>query len=166
MFSGKTANDEVNKVHKRAWRVLLNDYDSSFEELSQRYKEVTVHIKNLQKLMQEVNKCITSGNPSFPREFFNRRVLPYNLRINNLLQLPKTRKNKYGNESLSFRGSIVWDRLPDRYEAAKSDNVFKMKIRSWKGSGCNCRICIWLILDIVHTVELAFISISYFSSQL
>ena len=143
MFCGKTANEEVNRVHKRALRVLLNDFDSTFEELLHRSEEVTIHVKNLQKLMLEVYKCITSGNPSFLWEFFNRKMLPYNLRINNLLQLPKTRTNRYGNESLSFWGSMVWNRLPDKYKAAKSCEEFKMKIRSWRGSGCNCRICIF-----------------------
>ena len=81
-------------------------------------------------------------NPPFLWEFLNRKLFQYNLKINNLLQLPKTRTNKYGIESLSFRGSKVWKRLPDQYKAAKSDNEFKIKIRSWMGSGCKCRICI------------------------
>ncbi len=121
--------------------MLLNDFDSSFEELLHRNKEVTIHIKNLQKLMLEVYKCVTSGKPSFLWEFFDKKIIPYNLRTSDLLQLPKTRTNKYGNESLSFRGSIVWNRLSDQYKAVKTDNKFKMKIKSWKGSGCNCRIC-------------------------
>ena len=49
MFCGKTANEEVNRVHKRALRVLLNDFDSNFEELLHRNEEVTIHVKNLQK---------------------------------------------------------------------------------------------------------------------
>ena len=79
--------------------------------------------------MLEVYRCMTSGNPSFLREFFNKKVLPYNLRINNLLQLPNTRTKKYGNESLSFRGSIIWNQLPDQYKAAKTDNEFKMTLK-------------------------------------
>ena len=39
MFCGKTANEEVNRVHKRALRVLLNDFASPFEEL--------LHVKDL-----------------------------------------------------------------------------------------------------------------------
>ena len=70
MFCGRTTNDEINRVHKRALRVLLNDYDSSFEELLHRNEEVTIHAKNLQKLMLEVYRCVTSRNPSFLREFF------------------------------------------------------------------------------------------------
>ena len=120
--------------------MLLNDYTSSFEELLHRKEEVTIHDKNLQKLMLEVYRCITSANPSFLWEFFNKKVLPYSLRVNNLLQLPSTRTKKYGSESLSLRGSIIWNKLPDQYKAAKTDDEFKMKIKSWKGSECNCRI--------------------------
>ena len=141
MFCGKATNDKVNSVHKRALRVLLNDYTSSFEELLHRKEEMTIHDKNLQKLMPEVYRCMTSANPSFLWEFFNKKVLLYSLRIKNLLQLPSTRTKKYGSESLSFRGSIIWNKLPDQYKAAKTDDEFEMKIKSWKGSECNCRIC-------------------------
>ena len=33
MFCGQTANNKVNRVHKRALRVVLRDYDASFDEL-------------------------------------------------------------------------------------------------------------------------------------
>ena len=94
MFCGKTTNDKVNSVHEGVPRVLLNDYTSSFEELLHRKEEVRIHDKNLQKLMLEVYRCMTSANPSFLWEFFNKKekVFPYSLRINNLLQLPSTRK--------------------------------------------------------------------------
>ena len=142
MFCGNAMNDKVNSVHKRALRVLLNDYTSSFEELLHRNEEETIHDKNLQKLMLEVYKCMTSGNPSFLWEFFNKKVFPYSLRIHNLLQLRNARTKKYGNESLSFRGSIIWNQLPGQYKAAKTDHEFKMKIKSWKGFECTCHICI------------------------
>ena len=54
MFYGKMTNDKVNSVHKRALRVLLNDYTSSFVELLHIKEEVTIHERNLQKLMLEV----------------------------------------------------------------------------------------------------------------
>ena len=39
------ANEEVNRVHKRSLRVLLNDFDSNFEE----HEEVTIHVKKFAK---------------------------------------------------------------------------------------------------------------------
>ena len=138
----KTTNDMVNRVHKRALRVLLGDYDSSFEELLYRNEEVIIYEKNLQNPMLEVHRCVTFGIPSFLWEFFNRKILPNMSRIKNLLQLPNTRTKKYGNEYLLFRGSVIWDQLPNQYRAVKTDIEFKMKIKSWKGFKCNCCICI------------------------
>ena len=128
MFCGKRTNDKVNSVHKRALRGLLNDYTSSFEELLHRKEEVTVHEKNFQKLMLEVYRCMTSGNPSSLREIFSKKCFHI--------------AKRYGNELLSFRGSIIWNLLPDQYKAAKTDNEVKMKIKSLKGFECTCRICI------------------------
>ena len=50
IFCGKTINDKVNSVHKRALRVLLNDYNFSFEELLYRNEEVKIHEKNFKNL--------------------------------------------------------------------------------------------------------------------
>ena len=47
MFCGEATNDKVNSVHKRALRVSLNAYTSSFEELLHRNEEGTIHDKNL-----------------------------------------------------------------------------------------------------------------------
>ena len=79
-------------------RPLLNDFDSTFEELLHRNEEVTIHVENLQKLMLEVYKCTTSGNPSFLWESFNR---------------PFSYSGKEPGSSVIFihfytRGSIEW----------------------------------------------------------
>ena len=62
--------------------------------------------------MLEVSRYVASGNPSF---------------CGSLLQLPNTRTKKYGNESLSFRGSIIWNQLPDQYKVTTNGNEFKKK---------------------------------------
>ena len=65
MFCGRKANKEINRVHKRALRILLKDYDASFDELLIRYEEKTIHVQNLQKLMIEVYKSLNNENPFF-----------------------------------------------------------------------------------------------------
>ena len=47
MFCGKAAKKELNHSHKRALRILRNDYFSPFEELLQKSNECTIHIKKL-----------------------------------------------------------------------------------------------------------------------
>ncbi len=43
MFSGKVANNDLNRTHKRALRFLFNDFTSSFDELLLRRKECAFH---------------------------------------------------------------------------------------------------------------------------
>ena len=65
IFCGKVANNDLNRTHKRALRILFNDYTSTFNELLHRGNECTIHQKNLQKLMLEVYNSLTQQNPSF-----------------------------------------------------------------------------------------------------
>ena len=80
MFCGKAANKDLNRTHKRALRILHNDYSSSFEEFLRKLNECTIHTKNLQKLMVEVNKCIHKENPSFMWNVFHEKSCQYDLR--------------------------------------------------------------------------------------
>ena len=41
MFSGKSSNNEINRLHKHALRVLLDDFGSTFDELLQKKGEQT-----------------------------------------------------------------------------------------------------------------------------
>ena len=89
MFCGKVANEDLNCAHKRALRIQHNDYSSSFEELLRKSNECTMHIKDLQKLMLEVYKCISKENPSM-RNMFHEKSSQCDLQSKNLLMLPQT----------------------------------------------------------------------------
>ena len=104
---GKTANNRINQLHKRALRVLQNDYTATFEDLLEKSEEATVHCSNLQKLMIEIYQCTNHIGPAVLTEFFTTKEIIYDLRIKNLLQIPKVKTSSYGQSSLSFRGSIL-----------------------------------------------------------
>ena len=70
MFCGKDANVSINRVHKRALRIMWQDIAAPFAELLARGNECTIHIRNLQKLMLEIYKCLNSENPSFMWNIF------------------------------------------------------------------------------------------------
>ena len=117
LFSTKAANNKINRTHKCALRILLKDYDSSFDELLEKSESVKMHDQNLQKLMIEIYKTMKNLNPSYTWEFHERKVVKYHLRTKNLCRLPKTRTTKFGIESLSFRGSLLWNSMvAQRYQ--------------------------------------------------
>ena len=78
MFSKKSSNNEINRIYKRALIVLLDDYGSTFEELLQKRGEQTIQTRNLQALLSEAYKCLSSKNLSSLWDHFERRPINYN----------------------------------------------------------------------------------------
>ena len=141
MFCGKTANNRINQLHKRALRVLHGDYTSTFEELLVKSEEITIHCSSLQKLLIEIYECTNYISPAVLSEFFITKEINYNLRIKNLLQIPKVKTSSYGQRPLSFRGSILCNTLSDSIKSAQNMQGFKKLIKNWKGEKFSCTIC-------------------------
>ena len=58
-------------------------------------------------------------------EFFVESRMPYNLRTKVLCRLPQAQTNRYGLDSLSFRGSLLWNAL--KGEVKKAGTLIKFK---------------------------------------
>ena len=136
MFCGKTANNEINRVHKRALRIVLRDYDASFDELLAENEEKTIHVWSLQMLMIEVYKSLNHQNPSFLWELFARKEIHYNLRIKDILALLKALTTSFSINSISFRGSILWNSTPDVIKSSNTVFAFIKNIKNWSGQVC------------------------------
>ena len=141
MFCGKTANNEINRVHKKALCIVLRDYDASFDELLVENEENTIHIQNLHMLMIKVYKFLNDQNPSFLWELSARKEINYNLRIKDNLALPKALTVSFGINLISFRGSILWNSTPDVIKSSNTVFAFIKNIKNWSGAVCNCNIC-------------------------
>ena len=141
LFCGKTANENIDRVHKRALRVLLDDHESTFEVLLAKNNETTIHIQNLRVLMIEIYKTLNCTNPSFMQECFVRKDTQYDLRTKDLLQIPAAKSIMFGIDSITFRGSLLWNSMPDLIKRASSAAIFKRNIKNWSGDKCKCKIC-------------------------
>ena len=64
-------------------------------------------------------------NPSLIWEFHEKKDVSYNLRIQNLCKLPQIKKQGYGQESLSFGGSILWNTVDDSVKKEPTLLAFK-----------------------------------------
>ena len=65
-------------------------------------------------------------------EFYTPNDILYDLRTNNFLQPAKTNMLVYGNNSLLFRGSILWNTLSDTIKLLKTQNNLKISLRAGK----------------------------------
>ena len=96
MFCGKTQNKEIDRVHKRALRILLEDQTPSFDELLLKIGDVRVHVKNLHNLMIEIHKCLSCENSSFIWNIFERKELTSTLTSGSSLMLSKVKATVLG----------------------------------------------------------------------
>ena len=58
MFHSRGLNNRINKIHKKALRLVYNDNQLTFSELLDKDNSVTIHGRNLQALATEVYKSI------------------------------------------------------------------------------------------------------------
>ena len=56
MFHSRELNSQINKLHERALRIVNQDYVSSFTELLEKDKSMTIHNRNIQLLATELFK--------------------------------------------------------------------------------------------------------------
>ena len=139
MFCNKGANKQIGRTHKRALQILYKDYESSFEALLTRSGNNSIHVNNLQKLMIEIFKAMNGLNPPLVWEFHERRNVTYNLRIQNLCKLPPIKTMSFGLDSISFRGSFLWNTLDD--DTRKTLAFFQKRIGKWSGARWTSKIC-------------------------
>ena len=59
MFCGKTANNLINKIHKRRLRVIYQMENANFEDLLIKDSCWTIHQNNIHKLLIEIYKSLS-----------------------------------------------------------------------------------------------------------
>ena len=92
-------------------------------------------------LMIEVYKSLNHHSPSFLWELFARKEINYNLRIKGIIALPKALTTPFGINSISFRGSILWNSTPDVIKSSNTVFAFINNIKNWSGEVSSCNIC-------------------------
>ena len=111
LFCSKDSQQKLEKLNKRALRLALSDYSSSYDELLQNTKFTTVHIHSIRQL--EVFKTLHNLSPVFMKDYFIPKTLDYDLRIRDTLYIPKVKSARYGIRSLKFLGPKIWNSLSD-----------------------------------------------------
>ena len=61
-------------------------------------------------------------------------------RVLHTVVLP-TKTISFGIHSLAFRGSILWNAMPDTIKSAEDVFRFKKGIKAWNRNKCSCNIC-------------------------
>ena len=71
MFHTKQLNNRINSLHESALRVTYQDRNSSFRELLNLDKSVSIHYRNIKYLLMEINKVKMSLSPPIMGDLFS-----------------------------------------------------------------------------------------------
>ena len=83
MYHSRTLNNKINRIQKRALRIVYNDYKSNFKELLECDHSFTIHERNIKYLAIEAYKVKVKNDLSpIIMMFFNlAKILPMNLEV-------------------------------------------------------------------------------------
>ena len=141
MFCSRALNNRINKLQERALRILYKDDISTFQQLLNKDKSVTIHIRNIQLLATEMYKAKNNILPCSLSESVTLREITYNLREKSDFQRYKPNTVYYGTETLSNLGPKIWQLVPNVIKESSTLSVFKSKIKNWITDECPCRLC-------------------------
>ena len=142
MFHTKQLNNRINSLHEKALRVTYQDRNSSFSELLNLDKSVSIHYRNTKYLLTEIYKVKMGLSPPIMSDILNlSENSSYNLRSGVNVNKRNIRTSKFGFETVSTVGAILWNDLPAELKNAGILKNFKQKIKLWSPNDCPCKIC-------------------------
>ena len=141
MNHSRNLNNKINRLHERCLRMIYNDNKSSFQELLERDKSVTIHHHNIQTFATELYKIRNNLSPLLMKEIFPFHDPEHNLRSDFCFLGRNVKTVKYGTDSLIYLAPKIWNLIPSEIKESNNLQAFKSKIKNWIPSSCPCRLC-------------------------
>ena len=131
MFHTKELNSRINSLHEKALRLIYQNRNLSFDELLK-----------LLCLLTEIYKVKMELSPTIMNDILTLdENASYNLRSGVTVTRSSIRTNKFGFETISTIGAVLWRNLPNDIKNSDSLNIFKHRIKQWTPDNCPCKIC-------------------------
>ena len=73
-------------------------------------------------------------------DFFSYRKMSYNLRSFREIECENVNTLNCGLNTLTYKGSQLWQQIPDFIKSSENINLFKSKIKQWVNFDCPCNI--------------------------
>ena len=150
MFCSRIMNRKINHIHERALRLVYFDYISSFEELLEKDKSISIHHKNIHNIAIEMYKVINNLSLPLMNEIVDlSNFSDRTTRSGDIFVRPKIHKVFKGENSIRNFGPIVWNNMvPDNLKKCSNLAEFKKSIKLWTPRNCPCRLCKIYVKDV------------------
>ena len=114
MFQSRKVNSQVNKLHVRTFRIVYQDYTSSFTELLEKDNSTTIHNTNIQLLATELFEVKNGLSPPCMNDIFVEIAQHYDdLKGNTEFKRSNVKTVYNGTETLTFLGPRICEIGPD-----------------------------------------------------
>ena len=90
-------NNKINRLHERCMHLIYGDKTSSFEELLEQDKFISIHTRNLRMMVTEMLKVFRNMSLLIFSELFCQRDISNNLRSNSNLAVPNIKSVFHGS---------------------------------------------------------------------
>ena len=140
---------KMEKLQRRALRIVFNDYASSYKELLLRAEISSLYVSRIKSIAIESYKCINELNPKFLQHLLEVKDTGYELRDSKRVSLPKVSSITYGNNSFAFEASKIWNGLPCNIKEVENLCIFTSKIKAWSGPNCVCGNCVLCHINVM-----------------
>ena len=141
MFHNPKLNNHIHRIHERAFRIVYQDHNLTFEELLAKGGSFRIHDRNLQRLLIEIFKVKMKLAPEIMNEVFDIIESPYPLRNELKFKSRNIRTVRDGTETTAFVGSRILSYLLSELKESTSLNEFMSKTKTWKTKNCRCKLC-------------------------
>ena len=119
-FSKRSDMVKIEKLHYRALKYVFNNFSASYTELRERSNRPLLYVNRLKMILHEVYKCITKSNPSYLHNLVTIQNNVHDTRGKFKLEHNRFNYVKYGKESFSYLGAMLWNDLSDDFKEMKS----------------------------------------------
>ena len=149
-FCCKENQITLEKIQKRALRIVLNDYISNYTDLLQNVNLPALYIARLRVMVLEIYKMTHGMTPTFLENIIMMKDTSYELRDQSKAVQPKVRNKQYCSNSFRYEGARLWNKLPSNIKYANGISEFRYLLEKWQGPVCTCGYCILCIIKSLY----------------
>ena len=133
---------KMEKIQHRALKFVFNDSESSYSKLLECANSCSLVNWRLKCLSVEIFKNVHIIGPSCPLSgYFEFRRSHYDLRFDNRLSLKRFNTMTYGQNSISHKGTLLWNSLPSAMRQCTDLHEFSKLADDFFSIICCCGTC-------------------------
>ena len=123
-FCKESSSKQLEYLQERGLRYVYNDFVSSYDSLLDRANLATLHLNRIRAIACETYKIVKHTGPSYNHNLIQLRDSSHNTRGSTNAFIPRVRTTRYGQKSLRFYGSKIWNMLPETFKSVENINEF------------------------------------------